>query len=178
MLRCSKIQKNLSAFLDNELNTEERKQIEQHLSECVECRQEMEKLRHTIYLVSKIECPEVPSYLWQETREILTRPVETGFRIPKWSFIPVGALVFTSLMYLLVSQSFFIKHENGQIPVAIYLQEHKSVYSEQSSLIDSWVETVSTNTNESTKKSQSNTSASELDILMEAHYGGPQTDGS
>lgn len=183
-MRYTKFHKNLSAFLDNELSSEDRKQTEQHLSECADCRQELEKLRRTISLIKRVERPEVPSYLWEGTRERLTLPYKTGFRVPRWSFIPVGAVAFTFLMYILISQSFFIKQtsfikqENIQTPIAIYLQEHKSVYSEQASLLDSYSGLTSTKVNGSSDKSESNTPTSELDIFMEAHYGGIQTDGS
>jgi hypothetical protein len=171
-LKCTKVRKNLSAFLDNELNTNDRKQVELHISECAECREEIGELKHTINLISRIERPEVPSYLWETTREKLTLPERIGFRIPKWSFIPVGAVAITFLMYILISQSFFIKQENAQIPVAIYIQEHKSVYSEQASLLDSWSEQTYTKMSLTTEKSESSVPSSELDIFMEAHYGG------
>jgi predicted anti-sigma-YlaC factor YlaD len=171
-LKCRKVRKNLSAFLDNELNTDDHKQVELHILECTECREEFGKLKHTINLVSRIERPEVPSYLWETTREKLTIPERIRFRIPKWSFIPVGAVAFTFLMYILVSQSFFIKQENTQIPVAVYIQEHNSVYSEQASLLDSLSEQTYAKVSLTSEKSESNAPSSELDIFMEVHYGG------
>ena len=179
-LKCSKVRKNLSAFLDNELNSEMRKQIELHILECTDCRREIEKLKEMISLVGKTERPEAPPYLWESTKrrleEFQTHPsgMEVSFKIPKWSFIPAGAVIFTVLT-LLIGQPFF-KHENGQIPVAIYIQEHKRVYSEQAISLDTWSELVSTKTNES-NETQSKATESELDIFMEAHYGGIQTNG-
>ena len=184
MLKCLKVRKNLSAFLDNELSSKMHRQIELHLSECADCLYETEKLSDMIGLVGKTERPEVPPYLWESIKHrlevIQAHPAskEASFKVPKWSFIPAGAVIFTILFYLLIGQPFLIKHKNTQIPVAVYIQEHKSAYSEQALILDSWAESVSSKTNESTDKSQSGTRTSELDVFMEAHYGGIQTNGS
>ena len=50
---CKKVRKKLPAFLNNQLDKEKAKTIEQHLSTCLTCRKEEEDLRSTWNLLEK-----------------------------------------------------------------------------------------------------------------------------
>ena len=50
---CQKVRKKLPAFLNNQLDKEKAKTIEQHLSTCLTCRKEEEDLRSTWNLLEK-----------------------------------------------------------------------------------------------------------------------------
>jgi len=54
MRQCKEIRERLSAFIDNESPTPERKFIEEHLRECPECAHEESSLREVIDLLDEI----------------------------------------------------------------------------------------------------------------------------
>jgi len=63
-----KIQKHLSAYLDNELNGQYKSAIESHLHNCDECKQLLSELRENRYGIAKLRQP-VPSGIWENVRE-------------------------------------------------------------------------------------------------------------
>ncbi|NPU84510.1 MAG: DUF2275 domain-containing protein [Syntrophaceae bacterium] len=69
-MTCKEIEDRLSAFLDDALPPEERRQIEEHLSSCASCSRAVEDLRKTVGLVRDLEEVEPPPWLKQK---IMTR---------------------------------------------------------------------------------------------------------
>jgi hypothetical protein len=175
-LNCLTFRKNLSQFLDNELNPKVRTQMKQHLSECIECSLETEKMREAISRLKGLTVPDVSPEHWETTRQQLLSSVEhlphrmILFRIPKWGFIPIGTVTAALLLYLLSGVFFFDNNDLGPMSVDVCLQEH-SLFSEQSSPLRIVPELAVTYNEQSTEKTVSNESTSELDVLMEAHYG-------
>ena len=181
-MRCSSFRKNLSAFLDDELDPRQRKQMELHISACSDCHRETEKLREIIGLVSGTPRPEVPPHLWEETRQRLEAALEHPdrswiFNMPKWGLMPAGAAVFVALLLFLGIQFF---HERGvdPVPLTIYVQEHTLSYSEQVLPSDLLSELTVVQTGEVTEEAQSDEIMSELEMLMEVYYGTNPTNGS
>ena len=181
-MRCSSFRINLSAFLDDELDPRKRKQMELHISECIDCQREMGKLQKMIGIVGSVERPEIPVQLWEETR----RKLETAskqpdglriFRMPKWSFAPAAAAVLAVLVYLLGTQ-FFYRHETEPVPLTAYLEEHAISYSEQELPSNLLSELTFAQIGSVTEKIQYDKPISELEMLMEVHYGTYPTNGS
>jgi anti-sigma factor RsiW len=54
-MTCSETRDLLSAWLDQALDDHEREQVEAHLGDCPECRRELEGLRSTVSLLSRVE---------------------------------------------------------------------------------------------------------------------------
>lgn len=182
-MKCSSVRKNLSAFLDNELSHGKRGQIESHISECVDCHRELGKLRGMIGLISNTEHPGTPAQLWEGTRRKLAaasdQPIRTRIlRMPIWAAIPAGAAIFVILLYSVSSQLFFTKYEADPIPITVYLEEHALSYSEQILSSDLLSELTIVQTEQFTENAQSDEQMSELDMLMEVHYGTDPTNGS
>jgi len=181
-LRCSSFRKNLSAYLDGELDSRKRMQIEIHISECEDCRREAEKLGKMIELVRGTERPELPIHLWEGTRQRLEtaseQPAGMWVRMPKWAFAPVGGVVLAMLVYLLSSQLFIHNYKGDPVPVTVYLQEHKLTYSEQVLPSDLSSELTLVQTESATEEIQYDSPMSELEMLMEVHYGTDPTNGS
>ena len=157
--------------------------MELHISECADCRREAEKLREMINLIGGAERPDIPSLLWEKTQRKLQTSLEAPARgrllgVPKWGLIPAGAVVFTFLFLLLASQLFFHGRESDLMPMTVYLQEHALSYSEQALAPDLLSELTITQTNGITEETQHDESISELEMLMEVHYGFYTTNGS
>lgn len=183
MLKCSFCRKNLSAFLDDELDPHERRQVELHISGCADCRREMVKLRNMIGLVGGMERPEVPAQLWEGTQRKLAaasdQPIRIWvFRKHIWAVAPVAAAVLIMLLYFAGGQLFFSGYKAERIPVTVYLEEYALSYSEHILSPDLLPELTIVQTQESEAGSTSDESMSELDMLMEVHYGTNPTNGS
>ncbi len=183
MLKCSFCRKNLSAFLDGELDPQERRQVELHISDCADCRREMERLRKMVRLVGGMERPEVPAQLWEATQRKLAtssdQPIRIWvFRKPVWAIAPAAAAVLMMLLYFAGGQLFFSGYKAETIPVTVYLEEYALSYSEQILSPDLLPELTIVQTQESEVGTTSDESMSELDMLMEVHYGTNPTNGS
>ena len=183
ILRCSSFHKNLSAFLDHELDSREHKQMEQHISECMDCRQEAEKLQEIIGSVRATPRPETPAQAWAGTLQKIETASEKPsrawvFRMQKWGTIPAAAAVFVLLLYILSSQMFL--HENGTGPMSLadYVQEHEISSAQQVLSPDFLSELTTVQTAETTETVESDEPMSELDMLVEVHYGIYSTNGS
>lgn len=59
-MTCSETRDLLSAWLDQALDAHEREQVEAHLAGCPECRRELEGLRSTVTVLSRVEHPRAP----------------------------------------------------------------------------------------------------------------------
>lgn len=183
LLRCSSFHKNLSAFLDHELDSSEHKQMEQHISECMDCRQEAEKLQEIIGSVRSSSRPETPAQAWAGTlRKIEVASEKPSrawvFRMPKWGTIPAAAAVFALLLYVLSSQMFFYENGTGPMPLADYLQEHEISAAQQVLSPDFLSELTTVQSADTTATVESDEPMSELDMLVEVHYGIYSTNGS
>jgi len=91
-MRCSKVRKKLSAFLDNELKEEERKKIREHLRNCPLCTQELKELSLAWGVVKELEGVKSSPYLWNNILKKISQPIfirKRTFRI----LAPVAATV-------------------------------------------------------------------------------------
>ena len=179
-LRCS-FHKNLSAFLDDELDSRERAQMEQHISECMDCRQEVEKLQIMTGFIKATPRPKAPADAWAGTLRKIEAASEKPararvFKMPKWSAVPAAAAVFVLLLYLLGGQIFWTGTE--PVSVAAYLQEHELYYSQQVLSPDFLSDITTVQTDGSAEDTGTDEPMSELDMLVEVHYGIYSTNGS
>lgn len=182
-LLCSNVRKNLSAFLDDELGLRERKQVELHISECADCRRETEKLREMIGIIGGMERPEVPVQLWEGTRRKLEATSQLPARVPvlrmpRWVFVPAASVVLALLFYFLGGQLLFHRYRTEPIPITVYLQEHALSYSGQVLPSNLLPELATAQAESVTEDVQSDETMSELEVLMEVHYGIYPTNGS
>ncbi len=59
MMKCSKVRKLLSRYLDRELSGPQQETVNQHLAECAGCRQEYELLHSEHTLLQSVSAPEI-----------------------------------------------------------------------------------------------------------------------
>lgn len=174
-LKCSVVHKNLSAFLDNQLDIEKRRQIEQHLSECSDCLRKKNELQDIVSHIGNLSIPSVSSRQWEEVRHKLITNIEhlpaKTFGFPKWAFAPAGAFVLALLIYLAISIFPLGSQQSGPLSVDVCLQEHSALYSEQIFPTGILPEFAFTETDQTTQEDNSDEQDSDLDVLMEAHYG-------
>lgn len=72
-IECVEVQKNLSEYLDNELSDEYNSLIENHLTICSHCNNELENLKKLIESIENTQKPEPPSYLRTQFSELINK---------------------------------------------------------------------------------------------------------
>ncbi len=103
---CSKVKKRLSAFLDNEVTTEEKSQISEHLKSCIHCTKELEALSQVSDFLDVMDKVEVSPYFMVRLKQrIRNENSKRIIRLPffesiKRVMIPVGiaALFIISIL--------------------------------------------------------------------------------
>ena len=174
-MRCSTFRKNLTLFLDNELDLKRRLEMEQHLSACIDCSHETAKMQEAISRFKNISIPEVTTESWDVTRQKLLSNIEqlprktSLFKIPKWEFVSVGTIAFAILLYLFSGVLFFNHSESGPMSIDVCLEEHSLFSAEQRLPSDMLSDLAITDTSQSNKKTDE--PESNLDTLLEVHYG-------
>jgi len=88
-MKCEKIRRKLSAYLDGELTEAERRVVASHLESCDLCSREYEEFQRLHAVLSNLDPVEAPPYLWRRVERGLILPQRTGF----WEQV-VGRLVY------------------------------------------------------------------------------------
>jgi len=108
-MKCSRIKKKISVYLDGEMPEQEREVISQHLQQCEECRRELTALSAVRDAINTIDGMEAPPYfvtrLLQHIRE-QARPVPFFQRI--------RGLAVTAATAVAVVASLFIGNQAGK----------------------------------------------------------------
>ena len=79
---CSKAKRKLNRYLDDELPVRDSDHVEQHLRECLSCRNELERLRVVADVMSALpEPPEVPSLFAERVMSRAARDVSRRGRL-------------------------------------------------------------------------------------------------
>jgi anti-sigma factor RsiW len=112
-MKCARIRKKLTAFLDGEVSEEEKRQISIHLEFCDRCRQELVELTQVADALSLIETAQVSPYFTARLKQRIAdekprRHIYWSLReIIRRAVIPVTAAV-------LVIFSFVLGHSLGK----------------------------------------------------------------
>lgn len=71
MINCENFNENICAYIDNELNIEERLSFEEHIKICRECKRELEEMARVVSLCNSLPQQELPAEFKAELREKL-----------------------------------------------------------------------------------------------------------
>ena len=88
-MNCHDARERLSDFLDEAVGASELAEIGAHLEGCPECRRELERLRATVSLLSRVERPRAPVGFVDRVMAA-ARPVPWYRRLGRWLFLPLG----------------------------------------------------------------------------------------
>jgi predicted anti-sigma-YlaC factor YlaD len=78
-MKCHSVQKKLSAYQDNELETHEREQVKNHMLSCQSCREEYEKLNLVWQTLGKLEGIHPDPWLYRQLVRKIKEPHEQAF---------------------------------------------------------------------------------------------------
>ncbi|UCC39366.1 MAG: zf-HC2 domain-containing protein [Candidatus Aminicenantes bacterium] len=85
-----KIKELISSYHDRELDEEKRRQVEEHLEECPECRREFEEMGKFEEVMSKMELKKPPREVWQVYWASIYNRLERRFG---WILLSIGAMI-------------------------------------------------------------------------------------
>lgn len=101
---CEKIRVELSAYLDNEVNEEERSLIVQHLNKCPDCGLEFEEIKR-IQRVFSVERLEASPYLESKVlNRIKEENIGVQFIIKKLVPVLASVLIIVASVYFLLAK--------------------------------------------------------------------------
>ena len=72
MLSCKEIRENIVAYIDDELNENERRLFEEHVLGCKECSRELDEMKQVIGLCTDMPLLELPPDFKENLHEKLT----------------------------------------------------------------------------------------------------------
>ena len=85
-----KIKELISSYNDDELNQEQKKQVEKHLEDCPECRKELEEMRKFEEVMSQMELKKPPGEVWKRYWASVYNRLE---RRIGWILLSIGAMI-------------------------------------------------------------------------------------
>ena len=88
-MNCHDARERLSDFLDEALGAPELALVQAHLDGCPDCRRDLERLRATVSLLSRVERPRAPVGFVDRVM-VAARPVPWYRRLGRWLFLPLG----------------------------------------------------------------------------------------
>jgi hypothetical protein len=110
----------LSAYLDDEVNADERQLIQAHLPTCAACQQELESLRFMVAMVHALPPRPIPRtfYVTEEMVAPASKTESAGW----WGWLrglaPFGAAVATLLVVLVLSRPYLTGVGGNAVPAA------------------------------------------------------------
>ena len=122
-MKCRNIQKKLSAYQDNELETREREKIKKHLLSCGACREQYAELERVWQTLGGLEEIHPDPWFYRQVVRIIKEPRKQRF-LPSLQWIPrllpariilfvllvVGILTGTYLGNILAQSNIFLLH--------------------------------------------------------------------
>lgn len=102
-MKCFRIKKKLSAYLDGEMPEQERITISEHLKQCEECRAELAALSAVADALNTIEGMEVPPYFMTRLRQNVreqAKPVPFLLRIKSLAVTAATAFALVASLFI------------------------------------------------------------------------------
>lgn len=139
-MRCQKVKRELSAFIDGEVSPKSRTEIEEHLRQCTDCFREYQEFILMIQQTAKTPHVSPPPSMFSELRRRIrfAEKTEEKFRFPRKAVLvaPIVAVAAVLiLMPLMLNYDLLHFRKNADKGEALtmnaYLQEHIKFSSEQ-----------------------------------------------
>lgn len=129
------VQKDLSAYLDGELDARERARVERHLQVCAECRADLESLRQTVkllHLVPEVRLPRSFLIPVSESRTVARRA-------PAFGILRTASAVVTLLFVAVLSSNVWLRLGGSLAPLALLqpaAESERATYEEAAPLAE------------------------------------------
>lgn len=183
----NRIKKQLSAYLDDELSSSQRKRMEKHLSKCEECSELLDELREISEGVASLrqEASEdlwfginanletVPSEVQRDSTQGRIWRLERVYSIMKpLAAAAVIVIVLLSTFFILTSVYEQPKTTSQNTPIDIYLTAHTQSYSQKILVPEPTIDLVGTQANiQSNQQEQQTEYNSDIDFYLSVYMG-------
>lgn len=125
-----KAKEQFSAYLDGELATEARGDLEQHLAVCIQCRTELEALRRTVGGLGRLKQSAPETFLPSIKQQIFVRS-RGRFFSPRWKLfgrIPFEWISLAMIIAMLLYYIFLLRRApTGVKPASYRTEQHLQV---------------------------------------------------
>ena len=119
------IQRQLSAYLDDELELSETIQVEKHLDNCDQCRQILTDLQTQKNLISNLR-HDVPVDIWSQIQGQIVEPIDEKISPPLWQrlWLPIPTAGLAALLVIGIIFLFPTSEDPVFDPINNYLLAH------------------------------------------------------
>lgn len=112
-MKCEKIRELLAGYQDGELDDNQREMVDNHLAECIECRQELARLDKVKEVTGKVQFNDLPLEVWEGYWQGIYRRIERGLG---WIFLSIGAIILAASGIFYLVRDFFLDPAVGLFP--------------------------------------------------------------
>jgi len=104
-MKCKKVKRKLSAYLDRELESKKKRTISEHLERCPDCRKELVILSQQDEFLEQLETikpsPDFHTAFWQKVATAEQAGIKReATKIPRLSWLPVPAMSFLIILII------------------------------------------------------------------------------
>ena len=96
----------LSGYIDGELSSDEKAELEMHLKTCSDCRKELEVFQELKEVTGAMKYADIPEHVWDNYWRGIYRRLELGIG---WILFSIGAIIILACMCYGIFQNFFLK---------------------------------------------------------------------
>ncbi|RKZ25676.1 hypothetical protein DRQ26_05540 [bacterium] len=112
-MKCDEIKALLVGYLDDEIDSEQRRRVEEHILHCKECAAEIEEMRKIREVLRKMSEPKMPDAFWQRYWNGIYNRIE---RQMGWILFSIGAIVLLVFAFYRLVQNFFLDPQVSIMP--------------------------------------------------------------
>jgi len=139
---CKKVKKELSSYLDNEINLDQKSKVKEHLKKCKACSYQLKQLRQIQSLVQKIpsQKPE-PGFYERLSSRLSKKKITLKERLFGWGYIgrlsPRVAIVASIVLILSISSLYLWRSSSiSGVNIEVFQKEYIYYSNEMSSFAE------------------------------------------
>lgn len=100
----------LSGYIDDELDRDEKRELESHLKECDDCRIELEAFNKLKEVTGAMKYADVPEHVWEKYWQSIYRKFELGIG---WVFLSIGIVIVLGFISFEMFERFFMNPDKS-----------------------------------------------------------------
>jgi hypothetical protein len=95
----------LSGYIDDELDPDEKQELESHLKECDECRKELKAFNKLKEVTGAMKYADIPEHVWDKYWKSMYRKFELGIG---WILLSIGVVIMLGYVCYQMVEDFFM----------------------------------------------------------------------
>lgn len=95
----------LSGYIDGELSSEEKSELEEHIKSCEECKKELQVFNKLKEMTGAMKYADVPEHVWDNYWKSMYKRIELGIG---WILLSIGGVLILSTAIFYLIRDFFM----------------------------------------------------------------------